>query len=300
MEESFVFTENHLSLIRNMVVGWDITEIGAPIIHPQIPYGTPNLFKDIKQLTGITKRGAMKTLHREMENALIFFLEHAALSPGHYSYPNKLKDIEDGEAIDITAYEKDEKPETISFQFTDKHLKLMRYASVRWNDDWEDEDWEDGYPTPGIDPKRPYGAMTYYEIDMATALDIKYDVDKNGHAMFSPEQEESFHKLHEDMQCALQVFLLYAELSPELIYHKKTQEGNLQGKVFVLTGALESMTRNQAKTLIEKAGGKVTDSVSKNTSFVIVGDSPGSKLDKAKKLGIPVIDEMTFKKMCEA
>jgi len=77
-----------------------------------------------------------------------------------------------------------------------------------------------------------------------------------------------------------------------------TQE-RFRGKVFVLTGTLENMTRSQAKALIEKSGGKVTDSVSKNTSFVVAGASPGSKLDKAKKLGIPIIDEKTLKEMCE-
>jgi len=77
-------------------------------------------------------------------------------------------------------------------------------------------------------------------------------------------------------------------------------EGLEEGcKIFVLTGTLENMPRSQAKALIEKSGGKVTESVSKNTSFVVAGASPGSKLDKAKKLGIPIIDEKTLKEMCE-
>jgi DNA ligase (NAD+) len=73
----------------------------------------------------------------------------------------------------------------------------------------------------------------------------------------------------------------------------------LRGKIFVLTGTLESMTRGQAKAMIEKAGGKVTESVSKNTTYMVVGADPGSKLEKAKKLGIPIIDETTLKKICE-
>ncbi len=77
------------------------------------------------------------------------------------------------------------------------------------------------------------------------------------------------------------------------------QGEGLKGKIFVLTGTLENMTRSQAKALIEKSGGKVTESVSKNTSFVVAGASPGSKLDKAKKMGIPIIDETTLKEMCE-
>ena len=65
----------------------------------------------------------------------------------------------------------------------------------------------------------------------------------------------------------------------------------LAGKTFVLTGTLPSMTREDARGLIEKAGGKVTGSVSKKTSYLLAGESPGSKLAKAGKMGIPVIDE---------
>jgi len=65
----------------------------------------------------------------------------------------------------------------------------------------------------------------------------------------------------------------------------------LQGQQFVLTGALESMTREEAKAAIEERGGRVTSSVSKKTKAVIVGRDPGSKADKAKELGVRVLDE---------
>jgi DNA ligase (NAD+) len=65
----------------------------------------------------------------------------------------------------------------------------------------------------------------------------------------------------------------------------------LDGMTFVITGTLPSLSRDQAKALIEKYGGKVTDSVSKNTSYLVVGESAGSKLDKAKSLGVPLLDE---------
>lgn len=67
--------------------------------------------------------------------------------------------------------------------------------------------------------------------------------------------------------------------------------GKLTGKTFVLTGTLAHMTRDQAKEHIEAHGGKVSGSVSKKTDFVVVGDSPGSKLRKAESLGIEIIDE---------
>lgn len=71
-------------------------------------------------------------------------------------------------------------------------------------------------------------------------------------------------------------------------------ETPMSNKTFVLTGTLSGMTREQAKTLIQKAGGKVASSVSKKTDFVVVGKEPGSKLDKAKELGIKTIDEKEF------
>jgi len=68
-------------------------------------------------------------------------------------------------------------------------------------------------------------------------------------------------------------------------------EGPLREKTFVLTGTLPDLTREQAQERIMAAGGKVTTSVSKKTSYVVAGDSPGSKLEKAERLGVPVLDE---------
>jgi DNA ligase (NAD+) len=73
---------------------------------------------------------------------------------------------------------------------------------------------------------------------------------------------------------------------------RKTRvDGPLHGLTFVLTGTLPSLTREEAKSRIEAAGGKVTGSVSKKTDFVVAGEEAGSKLDKARELGIAVIDE---------
>lgn len=72
------------------------------------------------------------------------------------------------------------------------------------------------------------------------------------------------------------------------------------GKTFVLTGALQQYSRDEAASLIKERGGKVSGSVSKNTDYVLVGEDPGSKYAKAKELGIPILSEEQFKKMCDA
>jgi DNA ligase (NAD+) len=69
------------------------------------------------------------------------------------------------------------------------------------------------------------------------------------------------------------------------------------GKVFVLTGTLPTLSREKATAMIEAAGGKASGSVSKKTSYVLAGEEAGSKLEKAKQLGVPVIDEAEFRRL---
>ena len=75
------------------------------------------------------------------------------------------------------------------------------------------------------------------------------------------------------------------------------EELPLQGKTFVLTGTLQNMTRSEAAEAIKNAGGKVASSVSKNTDYVVVGESPGSKYDRAQKLGITILNEDEFTRL---
>jgi DNA ligase (NAD+) len=75
--------------------------------------------------------------------------------------------------------------------------------------------------------------------------------------------------------------------------------GPFAGKIVVLTGTLAAMSRDEAKEKVEALGGKVTGSVSKKTDFVVAGEEAGSKLDKAKELGVTVLDEAKFLKLLE-
>jgi DNA ligase (NAD+) len=75
--------------------------------------------------------------------------------------------------------------------------------------------------------------------------------------------------------------------------------GPLENLTFVLTGGLASLSREGAQAAIEERGGKVTSSVSKKTSYVVVGENPGSKLAKAESLGVTILDEAGFHALLE-
>ena len=75
---------------------------------------------------------------------------------------------------------------------------------------------------------------------------------------------------------------------------KKSKITKITGKAFVFTGEMASLSRTQAQRLVEELGGKYSSSVSKNTDFVVGGKNPGSKYNKAKQLGVRIINEKTF------
>jgi len=78
------------------------------------------------------------------------------------------------------------------------------------------------------------------------------------------------------------------------IHHEHKKAGKFTGKTFVITGTLGGMSRDEAKAKIKSLGGKISESVSKLTSYVVVGNEPGSKYNKAVKLGVEILDEKKF------
>jgi DNA ligase (NAD+) len=82
------------------------------------------------------------------------------------------------------------------------------------------------------------------------------------------------------------------------LYQPKAKAGPLAGKTFVLTGTLPTLKREEATAKIEAVGGKVSGSVSKKTDYVVAGEEAGSKLDKAQKLGVKIIDEAELLRLC--
>jgi DNA ligase (NAD+) len=90
--------------------------------------------------------------------------------------------------------------------------------------------------------------------------------------------------------------LLTAGVRPEQP-KKVRRAGQLAGKTIVVTGTLEKFTRPQIEQAIKQAGGKPASSVSNKTDFVLAGKEPGSKLDRARQLGVKVIDEKQFQEI---
>ena len=80
---------------------------------------------------------------------------------------------------------------------------------------------------------------------------------------------------------------------------QRTSTGPLAGLTLVLTGTLPTLTRDEAKAMIEAGGGKVAGSVSKKTSYVVAGEEAGSKLDRARELGVPILDEASLRKLLQ-
>ena len=125
--------------------------------------------------------------------------------------------------------------------------------------------------------------------DLTAVFEIGEKMAESLLAFFADEKEI-------DIINRLKAFGLQFELA-EREQNALNENQPLLGKIFVLTGELQSATRNEAKQMIEKKGGKVTGSISKNTSYVVVGSAPGSKYEKALKLGITCLNEEDFLEM---
>lgn len=91
--------------------------------------------------------------------------------------------------------------------------------------------------------------------------------------------------------------LVKAGLNTQLLKEEQAASAELEGKTFVFTGELGAFSRDEAEAEVRKRGGKASGSVSAKTSYVVAGDAAGSKLKKAQKLGVPVLDEAGFKKL---
>ena len=111
-----------------------------------------------------------------------------------------------------------------------------------------------------------------------------------------PEVAASVYQFFRDKKNRESIALL-KKAGVKVIEPKAKEKGKLAGKTFLFTGALKTLERDEARTLVESLGGMTASSVSKKVDFVVVGEDPGSKFDKAKELGIKTLTEEEFKKM---
>ena len=111
-----------------------------------------------------------------------------------------------------------------------------------------------------------------------------------------PEVAASVHQFFRDKKNKESIELL-KKAGVKVIEPKIKEKGKLAGKTFLFTGALKTFGRDEARDLVESLGGMTASSVSKKVDFVVVGEDPGSKFDKAKELGIKILTEEEFKKL---
>jgi DNA ligase (NAD+) len=111
-----------------------------------------------------------------------------------------------------------------------------------------------------------------------------------------PEVAASVHQFFRDKKNKESIELL-KKAGVKVIEPRVKEKGKLSGKTFIFTGALKTFGRDEARNMVESLGGMTASSVSKKVDYVVVGEDPGSKFDKAKELGIKILSEEEFKKM---
>lgn len=202
-ERYFDLTQDHIDVLRTVTVEYDpAMENGATVLD----------FHAARSSAGqIAARLwdhfiLSKARKSELEASFEIFLAFAELEPGQYAIaPDDVTDyrVDAPKALRVTVPPK--------FQFTEQHLKLLKHANGRW---------DDFYDSLIINPKRPYGDMSYFELDMADILGMPIMRDGKDEPKISPAQQAIFDGLFRDLPMSLQTFLKYASISPGRFYRK--------------------------------------------------------------------------------
>ncbi|WP_336485402.1 hypothetical protein [Methylobacterium nigriterrae] len=186
-------TLERIALIRRLVVAWNTGGEGAPIVHPDAPYGSAAWDEDIANVTGDDEGAAEE--HRAVGAALAAFVRHAVLKPGRYTYHNPLEKLDTRDVGDVFRDAgTGRSPAQITFDVTAEHLRLIPHLAVAWDEAWA---------VPAVDTARPYGGT-----DLAATM--------AGHLGVAPGETARLDRLHHEMQPALQIFLRYADIAPGL------------------------------------------------------------------------------------
>ncbi len=145
-----------------------------------------------------------------------------------------------------------------------------------------------------IESERKHDPLTLAEIiQIGTTFTVEKLKEVEGFGKKVAEEVEAwFHR-----EANQQLLMKLEKVGVKLVPFNRNLNPKIAGKSFVVTGTLEKMSRDEAKDMIRRAGGKVQASVSKATDYLVCGENPGSKLDNAKKLEVAVLDEKDFLKM---
>lgn len=200
-----------LALARRAVLVWDSLESGAPRLHPLTPFGKPDAGSDIATAFGASDQITTADALMRFTTQLMDFFERGALQPGTYALRNVPVETlrkqmawlnADDAALGLTADGK--------VLVTPDHITLLRRMVWEWPNEYDVEGAVDHgvWPMPVVDPKRPYGAMTYFQLDIHEALGwpvLKKNDD--GYIALTDEQDEKAVRLHFQMLAVAQVFL---------------------------------------------------------------------------------------------
>ncbi|MEM7056496.1 MAG: hypothetical protein AAF557_02805 [Pseudomonadota bacterium] len=205
-----------MSLIRRAVLVLDRVESGAPKLSGKIPFGSNDPWGDVQRAFGTSDDTATAAALVNFTNHLTDFSERAELTPGTYAMKNITADdlrrefdwLEADDAyLGLTPDGK--------VIVTEDHLKLIRGIYWEWPNEYDVEDTLafDQWPMPAVDGKRPYGDMSFYQLDAHRLLE--WPVEKrtaDGYIELTEQQIEHGARLHTQMLGVTQVFLERAEL----------------------------------------------------------------------------------------
>ena len=199
----FDLTADHIATLRKLPVLWDPYMEGGMVIadvSPVLPGGWlgPRLASALMPWLVSDRR------RRQLDASFAIHVALAKISPGLYEIaPGDVRDAHPGET-------RNPLPRRHQFEVTMDHLKLLAHANAGWD------------PQAGlvIDPKRPFGEMSYFEIDMASILGVPLVRDAKGKPMLSKEQHERFESLCSDMPFALSVLLKHGAVEPGRYSHE--------------------------------------------------------------------------------
>lgn len=220
-EEPFAVTAQHIELIRRLRLHWDSAETGAPASDPKRPYGDADTLKVIASVSDAKTIEDQARWHTDSLLALKHLSRHGRLEPGDYALRNitaaeivaQMDGLEqDGETISevMLGFTSDGK-----FWVTADHIAVIRVLQFQWTfeDEAEGRLGRGAWPGPGLDAKRPYGDLSYYQADLAHILERPTEM-TNGEKSLAPNVEAEMTRLHWQMFPALQAFIEHAELPP--------------------------------------------------------------------------------------